>query len=270
MNSEYDDISKLFSLSGRVVILTGAAGLLGAQYAKALCKSGANVVLADIDFSKCKKISKELEKKYSTETLPLKVDLAKKNSIKNMVSRTIKKFSKIDVLINNAIFHERMKEQAVPFEKFPLDSWQKVISINITGMFLCCQEVGNIMMKQRNGVIINISSIYGINGADQRIYGQSGINSSIAYAVTKSAVLNFTRYLASYWNNTGIRVNTLSLGGVSNNQDPNFIKNYSYKTMLGRMAKKNEYAGAIVFLASDASSYMTGSNLIVDGGWTAW
>jgi len=270
LNSKNGEISKSFSLSGKVIVLTGAAGLLGSEYAKALCQSGANVVLADLDFPKCKKISKDLEKKYSIETLALKMDLTKKKSIEDMVSKTIKKFSKIDVLINNAMYHENKKEQAVPFEEFSLDSWEKVMSVNITGMFLCCQKIGKIMVKQKKGAIINISSIYGINGADQRIYGKSGINSSIAYAVTKSAVLNFTRYLASYWNNTGIRVNTLSLGGVNNNQDSNFIKKYSNKTMLGRMARRNEYASAIIFLASDASSYMTGSNLIVDGGWTAW
>ena len=126
------------------------------------------------------------------------------------------------------------------------------------------------MKKQKNGVIINIASTYGIVAADQRIYGKSGQNSAVYYAATKSAIINFTRYLASYWRGTGIRVNTLSPGGVENNQGIEFIKNYSYKTMLGRMAKKNEYVGAILFLASNASSYMTGSNLVVDGGWTAW
>ena len=126
------------------------------------------------------------------------------------------------------------------------------------------------MLKQKSGNVINISSIYGIVGADQRIYGSSGLNSAVFYATTKSAILNLTRYLASYWNRTGIRVNTLSPGGVQNKQDKNFIKKYSEKTMIGRMAKNDEYVGALVFLCSDASSYMTGSNLIIDGGWTAW
>jgi len=126
------------------------------------------------------------------------------------------------------------------------------------------------MIKQKQGNIINIGSTYGLVAPDQRIYGTSGQNAAAFYSVTKSAVINLTRYLASYWANTGIRVNTLSPGGVQRNQSNSFIKNYSQKTMIGRMAKKDEYVGAIIFLASDASSYMTGSNLIIDGGWTAW
>jgi len=126
------------------------------------------------------------------------------------------------------------------------------------------------MTKQKTGNIINVGSIYGLVAPDQRIYGKSGVNSTIAYATTKSAILNFTRYLASYWHDKGIRVNTLTLGGVKMDQSPDFVKSYSYKTIVGRMAEKDEYVGALLFLASDASKYMTGSNLVIDGGWTAW
>jgi NAD(P)-dependent dehydrogenase (short-subunit alcohol dehydrogenase family) len=187
-----------------------------------------------------------------------------------MINLVIKKYSKIDVLINNAIFPEIGKIRNTSFENFPLDVWNKGLDVNLTGVFLCSQQVGKIMVKQKRGIIINISSIYGLQGPDQRIYGNTKIVKSAMYAVTKGAILNFTRYMASYWNKTGIRVNTLSLGGVEENQDPSFKKNYSYKTMIGRMAKKDEYVGAILFLSSDASSYMTGSNLILDGGWTGW
>lgn len=262
--------SKIFDLSGRVVILTGAAGLLGTRYAEGLSQAGANVVLTDINYSGCKKIAKELEAKYNVSPLAIKLDITNQESVKKMVSITLKKFKKIDVLVNNAAFNNRKKNESAPFEKFLLSTWNKTLSVNLTGMFLCTQEVGQIMLRQKHGVIINIGSIYGMVGADQRIYGESGINSSIAYATTKSGVLNFTRYLAAYWHRTGIRVNSLSLGGVENNQDPDFIKNYSYRTILGRMAHKDEYVGALLFLASDASSYVTGSNLVVDGGWTAW
>jgi len=265
------NVKKLFDLSNRTIILTGGAGLLGSQYAEGLSQAGANLILADINYAGCKNIAKQLEKKYQNSILPIKLDLTDQKSIKNMVKKTVKKFSKIDVLINNAAFQGKSgKERQIKFEDLPSSLWDKAISVNLTGIFLSCQEVGKIMIKQKRGVIINIASIYGIVAADQRIYGKSGQNSAVYYAATKSAILNLTRYLASYWNRTGIRVNTLSPGGVENNQGSLFIKNYSYKTMLGRMAQKNEYVGAMIFLASDASSYMTGSNLVVDGGFTAW
>ncbi|MGI0057285.1 MAG: SDR family oxidoreductase, partial [Nitrosarchaeum sp.] len=136
--------------------------------------------------------------------------------------------------------------------------------------FLCCKEIGKVMVKQKSGVIVNISSIYGMVGADQRIYGKSKLNSVSSYATTKGGIINLTRFLAAHWHKKNIRVNTLSLGGVYNKQNNQFVKNYSYRTMLGRMASKDEYNGAILFLTSDASSYMTGANLVVDGGWTAW
>ena len=263
-------VKNLFELSDKVIILTGASGLLGQQYSEALSEKNVKLVLADINYQKCKKLEKQLNEKFSNEILSLKVDVGNKQSVKNMVSKTMKKFNRIDGLINNAVFPETVKERSIPLEEFPLDILKKIISVNTLGPFLCCQEVGKVMKKQKNGVIVNVSSIYGMVGADQKIYGKSGLNSSVGYALTKSSILNFTRYLSSYWGNDGIRVNSLTLGGVESNQDPKFIKNYSDKTMIGRMAYKNEYVGALIFLLSDSSSYMTGSNLVVDGGWTAW
>ncbi len=263
-------LNNLFDLSGQTIVLVGASGLLGQRYSESLSENGANVVLADLNFSECKKLESKLKKKFDVNPLAIKVDITKKQSIKTMIKKIFDKYSTIDVLINNAIFPEGSKERSVSFEDFSLSIWNKVLAVNLTGVFMSCQEVGKIMAKQKKGNIINISSIYGLIGADQRIYGKSKLNSSPAYSVTKSGILNLTRYLASYWHDQGIRVNTLSLGGVNNNQDYSFIKNYSYKTMLGRMANKDEYSNSILFLASNASSYMTGSNLIVDGGWTAW
>ena len=264
------DIKKLFDLSGRIVIITGAAGNLGSKYAEGLTQAGANVVLADIDYATCKQLGKQLENKYSIKNLAIKLDLNDKSSIENMVSKTMKQFSKIDILINNAAYQGNSKSRKIKFENFPLNEWNKAVSVNLTGVFLTCQEVGKIMVKQKYGNIINIASTYGLVAPDQRIYGISGQNAAAFYSSTKAALLNLTRYLASYWNRTGIRVNSLSPGGVENSQESNFIKKYSEKTMLGRMADKNEYVGAIIFLSSDASSYMTGSNLVIDGGWTAW
>jgi NAD(P)-dependent dehydrogenase (short-subunit alcohol dehydrogenase family) len=261
---------KLFDMTEKTVIITGAAGLLGQQYAVGLSQHGANVILADTDYSKCKQISKQLNEEFDVKSFPIKVDISNQKSVKNLANQCIKKYSKIDVLINNAAYQGNDKIRSTNFVDLPLSIWNKSISVNLTGMFLCCQEIGKVMEKQKNGVIINISSTYGIVSPDQRIYGKSGQNAGIFYSVTKSGVLNLTRYLASYWSNTGIRVNTLSPGGVEKGQDSTFVKKYSEKTMLGRMAKKDDYVGAIIFLASDASSYMTGSNLVIDGGWTAW
>ena len=264
------NVKKIFDLSGKVILLTGAAGNLGTQYAGGLAEAGANIVLADIDYSKCKIIQSKLEKKFKRKFTSLELDLRDKKSIVKNVKLLQKKFGTIDVLINNAAIQGNHKLRTAKFEDFPLSYWNDAISVNLTGVFLMCQEVGKVMVKQKKGNIINISSTYGIIAPDQRIYGTSGQNSSAFYASTKSALINLTRYLASYWNRKGIRVNTFSPGGVENNQDPKFIKKYSEKTMIGRMAKKDEYIGAVIFLCSDASSYMTGSNLIIDGGWTAW
>ena len=264
------DVKKLFDLTGKVVIITGAAGMLGSRYAYGLSKQGANVVLADINFSECKKIEKDIKNSFETNPYSIKLDLTKIKSIESMVSNVLKKYSKIDVLINNAAYQGNPKIRTAGFEKLSLDIWQQAIDVNLTGVFLCCQNIGKQMLKQKSGNIINIASTYGLVGPDQRIYGKSGQNSAAFYAATKSAILNLTRYLSAYWQRTGIRVNTFSPGGVENKQDTDFIKKYSSRTPLKRMARKDEYVGSLIFLASDASSYMTGSNLIVDGGWTAW
>lgn len=264
------NVKKIFDFSNRVIVITGAAGLLGSEYANGFCQTGANVVLADKNFVKCRKLAFELEKKFGVKPLAIKLDVTNPKSIERMINQIKKKFSKIDVLVNNAIFPEIGRNKKIKFEDYPLDIWKKGMDVNLTGMFLCSQQIGEIMAKQKSGVIINISSIYGIKGPDQRIYGKTKIIKSVLYATTKGAVINFTRYLAAYWNRTGVRVNTLSLGGVEEDQDPSFKKKYSEKTMIGRMAKKDEYVGALLFLSSDASSYMTGSNLIIDGGWSAW
>jgi NAD(P)-dependent dehydrogenase (short-subunit alcohol dehydrogenase family) len=264
------NIKKIFDFSNKTIVITGASGLLGTQFSDALCQTGANVVLGDIKLADCKKLEKELHQKYDVNILSVKLDIRNLNSIKNMIRKSQKQFGTIDGLVNNAVFPEGIKERSIKFEDFPVSLLKKGIETNTIGTFLCCQQVGKIMKSSKNGVIVNINSIYGLVPPDQRIYGNSGLNSSILYNITKSSLLNFTRYLAAYWGSSEIRVNSLTLGGVFNHQKLNFVKKYSSKTMLGRMAKKNDYVGALLFLLSDSSSYMTGSNVVIDGGWTSW
>ena len=271
MNSK--PLPDIFSLKNKVVILTGSGGRLGSRFAEILSDAGANLVLVDIDEKNNSIIEKKLSKKNPKNILALSLDISKSSDVKKMIDSTINKFGKIDVLINNAHSVPRKNPKiSESFEKFPDDVWEIMVSETLRGLFFCTREVGKIMSKQNNGVVINISSIYGIVGPDQRIYGKNKLNSPIAYSVTKGGLVNMTRYLASYWHGKNIRVNTLTLGGVFDKKLHNakFIKNYSKKTILGRMACREDFDGALLFLVSDASSYMTGSNLVVDGGWTAW
>jgi NAD(P)-dependent dehydrogenase (short-subunit alcohol dehydrogenase family) len=269
-----NSIYKNFNLKNKTAVLTGSAGRLGNEFAHILCEAGANVILVDIDSKKNKKLEYILKKKFDNKIISCDLDISNQNSVKELKKEILAKFGRIDILINNAFFNPSINQtqKTKKFETFPLEIWNKVIGVNLTGVFVCSQEIGSLMAKQKGGVIVNISSIYGLVGADQRIYGDSGLNSQPSYAATKGAIVNFTRYLASYWHGKNIRVNTLTLGGVLDKSymKNSFIKKYSEKTILGRMANKNEYNGALLFLVSDASSYMTGANLIVDGGWTAW
>lgn len=269
------DIKKLFDLTDKVAIVTGALGLIGKHHCYALAEAGANVVVTDLNEKACIEFAKTL----STKSIGIGVNIIDKFSLENLRDKTLNEFGHIDILINNAAINDMFENpQAAAelsmFENYPLQMWQKSLDVNVTGTFLCSQIIGTVMANQGKGSIINIASTYGMVGPDQSIYkrpdGTQSFYKSPAYPATKGAIINFTRFLAAYWGNKGVRVNTLSPGGVENNQDNYFIANYSAKTMLGRMAMPTDYKGAIVFLASDASSYMTGANLVVDGGWTAW
>lgn len=266
---------ELFSLKNKVAIVTGALGLIGKNHCIALSEAGANVIVCDLNEEKCKSFASSL----STKSIGIGTDITEKSSVINLKYRTLEEFGKIDILVNNAAINDMFEnplaaaEQSM-FENYPLDMWQKSLDVNVTGTFLCSQIIGTEMAKAGKGSIINVASTYGLVGPDQSIYkkpdGTQSFFKSPAYPATKGAIVNFTRFLAAYWGNKGVRVNTLTPGGVENNQDEYFIKNYSSKTPLGRMALPTDYKGAIIFLASDASEYMTGANLIVDGGWTAW
>jgi len=267
-------IYEKFSLSRKVIVLTGSAGRVGSRFSEVLSAAGANVVLVDIDSEKNVKLEKSLKQKYSVEPYAINCDITVLDDVKKLVKKILQKYKKIDGLINNAHFVPREHPQKdAPFESYPFELWDKSVTANHRGLFLCSKEIGKIMRKQKKGVIVNISSIYGITGPDQKIYDKSGLNSPPFYSFTKGGMVNFTRYLASYWHGKNIRVNTLTLGGIFDKKlhtNKKFVKNYAEKTMIGRMSTKEDYDGAILFLLSDASGYMTGANLVVDGGWSAW
>jgi NAD(P)-dependent dehydrogenase (short-subunit alcohol dehydrogenase family)/predicted dehydrogenase len=263
-----------FDLTGRVAMITGATGMLGREYGDELARAGAAVVVTDVDQSRCECLAEELRRATGAETLAVAADLTREADIEHLVARTVAQFGRIDVLVNNAAMNPApgsvdSESQFQPFEEYPRDLWEREIAVNVTGPFLLTKRVGSLMARAGSGVIVNIASTYGLVAPDHRIYAP-GHYKSVAYAVTKSAILNFTRYLAGYYGRHGVRVNTLSPGGVEAGQDAGFVKRYAERTMLGRMARSDEYRRAILFLASDASSYMTGANLVVDGGWTAW
>jgi len=263
-------VHSLFNLTGKVVIITGAAGLIGMQYAEILSDAGAHIVIADIKQEICDAAAEKITQRSGIKALGVEVDISHEESVQRMLDRISKEFGRVDVLVNNAV--ARPQFYFKPFEEYPVDDWEMVMSVNLRGVFICSKIIGDYMVKQGKGVIVNIGSTYGIVGNDLSIYEgpESNAFPSAVYAASKGGVINLTRHLATYWAHKRIRVNCLSPGGVENNQTKEFIKRYSARTPMGRMARKDEYKGALLFLCSDASSYMTGANLVVDGGWTAW
>ena len=273
-------IQEMFSLKGRVAIVTGGPGLLGMEFCKTLAEAGASVLVADLNEPAARAVADELSQKgYSAAAV--RTDVTDPISVQNMVATAESQFGSVDILVNSAALDPKFDPQAaakgIPagsFEDFPLESWKQALDVNLTGMFLCCQAVVKPMLEhEKKGSIINICSTYGLVAPDQRLYQKNGEQTAykpVYYSVTKAGVLGMTRYLAAYYAGTQIRVNALTPGGVYNQHDDVFLQAYASRTVMGRMAEKHEMNGALLFLASDSSSYMTGGNLVVDGGWTAW
>ncbi len=270
------ELPTLFNLDGRVAVVTGGAGLLGAEFCRTLVDAGASVVIADLNGDAADRIATSLQDR-NLPVIGVKTDVTEIQSVQRMVDLTLEAFGRLDILVNSAVldpkFDPRHGGHTNSFESYPLEAWNQALAVNLTGVFLCCQAAVQPMLAQGRGVIINLSSIYGLVGPDQRLYQQDGQSTQykpVYYSVTKAGVIGFTRYLATYYAGKNIRVNTLTPGGVYHEHDQDFVKAYSTRAVLGRMAQKDDLNGALLFLASDASAYMTGANLVVDGGWTTW
>jgi NAD(P)-dependent dehydrogenase (short-subunit alcohol dehydrogenase family) len=268
-------IPALFDLTGRVAILTGAAGLLGQRYAMALAEAGAQLVLADLDGPKCQRLAADVTRTSGRKAVAIAADVSQAEGAQAVADQARASLGGTDILINNVM--AKPPGYYAPLEQYSLDAWEKTFAGNVTSILLLTQRVAPQMIGRGGGVIVNVASTYGLVAPDQRIYEgianpyhQGAFSSPVSYAASKSAVLNLTRYLAGYYGAQKIRVNTLTPGGVDDGQEPTFVRRYAERTMIGRMAKPDDYLGAMLFLVSDASSYMTGANLVVDGGWTAW
>tara|TARA_B100000401_G_scaffold431983_1_gene368758 strand:+ start:302 stop:1120 length:819 start_codon:yes stop_codon:yes gene_type:complete len=268
---------KIFDIKNQIAVITGAGGMLGTEIAIALAQYGAKLALVDIEERKINKLAKLLKTKYKTKCLPIKCDVSNDRDVAIMTKNIEKELGPIQILINNAATKGKsLKEYFKPVEKYNYETWKNIISVNLDGMYLVAKEIGSRMAKRKKGSIIQIASIYSSQMAsDQRIYKGSKyldtkINTPAVYSVSKSGVVGLTLHLASYWASQKIRVNTLSPGGIYSGQNKTFVNSYSKRIPLGRMAKKEEMIGAILYLSSDASSYVTGQNIFVDGGLSSW
>lgn len=259
----------MFNLHDKVACVTGASGLLGREFCKALSDSGAQVVGVDV-----------LPNDDTGDIDYYQLDLSNEQDVIEFRKYIESTYGRVDILVNSAAVDPKAENLdgekdyvKGKFTSYSVDSWNLSLSVNLTGMFLITRELCKLMETCNSGKIINISSTYGLCGPDQRIYqdrdGKQRMYKPVDYTVTKSAVIGFTKYLAAYYRDSGIRANALTPGGTFNNNDEIFVDNYSSRTIVGRMANPKDYRGAIVYLSSDESDYMTGSNLIVDGGWTA-
>lgn len=271
-----------FDLTGRVAIITGGAGLLGVKHAEAIAEMGGIPVLLDLNGQKAEERAEEIAGAFGVQAFGLSTDITQPKAISVALSKILTKFRRVDILINNAANNPKVEGAGLMgahwsrLENFPLNVWQQDLAVGLTGAFLCSQIIGGEMARRGQGVILNIASDLALIAPDQRIYRQPDLSEEeqsvkpVSYSIVKAGLLGLTRYLATYWANKGVRVNAISPGGVYNQQDNAFVQRLTNLIPLGRMAHIDEYKAAIVFLVSDASSYMTGANLSIDGGRTCW
>jgi NAD(P)-dependent dehydrogenase (short-subunit alcohol dehydrogenase family) len=277
-------IKQLFDLSNRVAVITGGAGFLGKQHAAALAEAGCKVVLWDLEPNSLKAATEQLSAQYPDQIASHLADISDVESVKAAAESLAKTFGQLDILVNNASMtvargQDKFKRYFDPFETYPIDLWEMALKVNLTGTVHVTQNLYPLLKKRAgHASIINIASDVGVISPDHRIYQPNpehdykgaNFNTPLSYSVSKASLIHMTKYWATYWAKEGIRVNAISPAGVANNQDPAFVRELVERIPMGRMAKPHEYKGAILFLASDASSFMTGGNLIIDGGRTAW
>lgn len=266
-----------FSLQGKTAIVTGGAGILGSHFCKGLASAGANIAVVDINVERADELASEITNDYGGKAIAVFCDVTSEQSVKEMVVAVKAEFGQINILHNNAAGKSSNLEAFfAPFEDYDLEQWKEIMSTNLDSMFIVAKHVGKAMKEQgTGGSIIQTSSIYGVMAPDNRIYEGSyyldrEINTPAIYSASKGGVVALTKYLATYWAKDGIRVNTITPGGVESGQNETFKKNYANRIPLGRMAQAEEMVGALIYLASDASSYVTGHNILVDGGLSAW
>ena len=267
---------KRFDLTKKVALVTGGAGLLGRQHTEALIESGAFVYVADVNDGAAQEFCDDLEGMAA----PLHLNVADAESVQSCLDLVLREKGAIDILVNNAAIDPKVDANSIVetsrLENFPLEQWKFQLDVGLTGAFLCSKYIGGCMADSNGGVILNISSDLSVFAPDQRLYRKDGLPDDqqpvkpVTYPVIKTALLGLTRYLATYWADKGVRVNALSPGGVYTNQSDEFVTKLSNLIPLGRMANADEYRSAVQFLCSQASSYMTGQNIVVDGGWTTW
>ena len=264
-----------WNLSDRVAIVTGGTGVLGSRFCSALASFGAKVIITDKNYDSCEYLANKIWRDYRVEADPVELNLANEIEIISFSKKIIEKYKKIDILVNNAAV--KAPGFFRPLEDYDLATWHQVMDVNVTSIFLMAREIGSSMASNKSGSIINLSSIYGIGGVDQRIYPKGDVDNEglqihtpMVYAASKGAIVSMTKYMATYWGSMGLRANCIIPGGVRTLQSESFINNYSLKVPMGRMAEADELTGALIFLASDASSYINGQSIIVDGGFTSW
>ena len=268
--------SNPFDLTGRVAVITGGTGLLGRQHATAIANAGGIPVLADVR----ELPETELHTSFGENACSIRTDITDPTSVKTLLAQVLERFGRIDILVNNAANNPKVENpsdlEKSRLENFPLEQWHSDLSVGLTGSFLCSQILGAEMARRKKGVIVNVASDLAVIAPDQRLYRKEGLHEDqqpakpVSYSVVKTGLIGLTRYLATYWAADGVRVNAISPGGVFNGQPEEFVQRISNLIPLGRMAEVSEYQSALLFLCSDASSYMTGSNLVIDGGRSCW